>query len=906
MSEQISQAVYTATVNNQASPALKAMADDAVALGATIEELDKKVGRGQRSFSQMAAALDPVEKAIQSVERASSRYTDMTERATRAAAVEGVEQQRLTDHLQRLSQARDNSVLATVRSLSTQQQALVLARTGYSQLADQIDRTTVAAQRHNYASQAVGMAQTTAASSNRSYMLGQAGYQVQDFAVQVSGGQSPLVALSQQGAQLLSIFRPGGVVAAAGLTLGVLAVQLASAVSGATAMNAAMERMRENYRTALDEARQYREGLADESRAVRDLTDQFRSMSAARQEMEIESISRDRRAVESRRAALERSVLGNLRGVSVSAQESMADAYRAAAAYPEGSEERSLLMNNSDVQRLRDIASAIESFRESGNVSRDAIGGLWEQLRALSTDSDAVSSAIRRQGSAMVDLMSQARQLEQDTAQVDQRARAAGVGIDTLANSFVQAARQARQLREMLNFEIRVSGDAAREIANLDRLVAAARGGEGSLRRERRAIGVEEQTDRAVADFRRQQEQQGTTGDSAAAEVNRFREAMRGRFQEADQRREELRLLEEGFRSTTRAVQDMRDAYAELRRDAGTGLLSMSPSDDRAFNVISQQVRQTRQAIQQQSFDAQAVGLREQMIGMSAADRAMLQAEAQVRQRNGLLLGAPANDNVQDQIRQARELAQRGIEIDQMQASYTELGRIGEQAFDRIGSAITTAMTQGKMELKDLANIGNAVASELMQAFIRLAVLNPLKNALFGGNDPTLSSVGGVVGRLLGNTGIGGGYDASSYASAFASAAPGMYGPGFHSGGIIGGDTATFMRMVPGNIFAAAPRHHAGLMPDEMPAILQRGEGVFTPAQMAALGPAGHSVSVGINFSGDAGSPQDREALAQLVAQQVSQQLGAAAPGIVKASHAYTMGEISRGGRAAQTVGRRA
>jgi len=58
--------------------------------------------------------------------------------------------------------------------------------------------------------------------------------------------------------------------------------------------------------------------------------------------------------------------------------------------------------------------------------------------------------------------------------------------------------------------------------------------------------------------------------------------------------------------------------------------------------------------------------------------------------------------------------------------------------------------------------------------------------------------------------------------------------PVLHAGGIVGAD-ATMMRTVPASIFSAAPRFHHGLAPTEFPAILQRGEGVFTPAQMKAL-----------------------------------------------------------------------
>ena len=48
----------------------------------------------------------------------------------------------------------------------------------------------------------------------------QAGYQIQDFIVQVQGGQSALVAFSQQGSQLAGAFGPGGAVLGAFIALG--------------------------------------------------------------------------------------------------------------------------------------------------------------------------------------------------------------------------------------------------------------------------------------------------------------------------------------------------------------------------------------------------------------------------------------------------------------------------------------------------------------------------------------------------------------------------------------------------------------------------------------------------------------------------------------------------------------
>lgn len=62
-------------------------------------------------------------------------------------------------------------------------------------------------------------------------VMQQSGYQIQDFIVQVQGGQSALVAFSQQGSQLAGAFGPGGAVVGALIALGsVLAGVLMSAL----------------------------------------------------------------------------------------------------------------------------------------------------------------------------------------------------------------------------------------------------------------------------------------------------------------------------------------------------------------------------------------------------------------------------------------------------------------------------------------------------------------------------------------------------------------------------------------------------------------------------------------------------------------------------------------------------
>lgn len=82
----------------------------------------------------------------------------------------------------------------------------------------------------------------TAEDSQRKYanfgvVMQQAGYQMQDFAVQVAGGQNALVALSQQGSQMLGVFGVGGAIAGAALAVGILGYRLFSSSEAAKKLN---------------------------------------------------------------------------------------------------------------------------------------------------------------------------------------------------------------------------------------------------------------------------------------------------------------------------------------------------------------------------------------------------------------------------------------------------------------------------------------------------------------------------------------------------------------------------------------------------------------------------------------------------------------------------------------------
>jgi hypothetical protein len=96
-----------------------------------------------------------------------------------------------------------------------------------------------------------------------------------------------------------------------------------------------------------------------------------------------------------------------------------------------------------------------------------------------------------------------------------------------------------------------------------------------------------------------------------------------------------------------------------------------------------------------------------------------------------------------------------------------------------------------------------SIEQDILRSFIRENITGPIAGQLSG-----------MMGGGAGGSSSGGGIFGSLFSSIF------------HDGGIVGKSSAP-SRMMPAHIFANAPRFHNGLMPDEFPAILQKGETVI-------------------------------------------------------------------------------
>lgn len=201
-----------------------------------------------------------------------------------------------------------------------------------------------------------------------------------------------------------------------------------------------------------------------------------------------------------------------------------------------------------------------------------------------------------------------------------------------------------------------------------------------------------------------------------------------------------------------------------------------------------------------------------------------------------------------------------GQSSDQAKARVQELGQQYEQ-FGQIASTalngIATALADGKLEGKELLQI-------LMQVVQQLLTMP--------------SAGGGLLGGLLGGVGGGG-------------LLGGMIIPGvLHSGGVAGKDGYGHGRAVSPSTFSGAKRYHtggvAGLMPGEVPAILQRGE-VVLPRGTKAGGAQGVQVQVGVAV--------DDEGKLQAYVKKVSQQeVAASAPRILNAANQQAPAAVSK------------
>lgn len=114
-----------------------------------------------------------------------------------------------------------------------------------------------------------------------------------------------------------------------------------------------------------------------------------------------------------------------------------------------------------------------------------------------------------------------------------------------------------------------------------------------------------------------------------------------------------------------------------------------------------------------------------------------------------------------------------------------------------VEDTLTDMVSSGELSFNKLGDLVQSIEQDILRMFIRQQITAPIAGAL---GDFVKGGGGDIFGSIFGSL--------------------------FHDGGVVGSSSVT-RRAVPSYLFAGAPRLHNGLMADEFPAILQKGETVL-------------------------------------------------------------------------------
>lgn len=290
------------------------------------------------------------------------------------------------------------------------------------------------------------------------------------------------------------------------------------------------------------------------------------------------------------------------------------------------------------------------------------------------------------------------------------------------------------------------------------------------------------------------------------------------------QRKEELvgppdRVIAEQYRERQRELEKLLNTFERYEESQRKQIAALAEGNQRlreqneeiglsAFQIDELRAKRLDDAVATKEQQLQIMAL----AGERSEDIQRMQQEIELlRERAGLIRQGSAARQGVDTRREIEEASKRSL-AEQKEAS-REVGRL-------LGDALMRGFERGENVAENFArSVGNLLRTQATQGLAD-ALLSLAMRELGGG--------GGASGLFD--------FIGSAFISVF----------GLHSGGIAGG-TPTFRRTMPAAAFAGAPRYHEGGVAGEVPAILKRGEGVFTPEQMRNLAPVGSATPVTVN-----------------------------------------------------------
>ncbi len=491
---------------------------------------------------------------------------------------------------------------------------------------------------------------------------------------------------------------------------------------------------------------------------------------------------------------------------------------------------------------LSDLEGLVQEGQR-GRVSAAAPGAdrIAEQTRQAQARIAAVRAGIQEQ--LRLGTMTQAA-VNQALSQLSQAEQGILAGINATGNRSIAAAgartentitRLTARLAELRESTIDGSTETARYAALIEgmggassaagqrilQLTQAIDAEMRMLEKGRRALQAYQDIERQLSESQtRTEEYQLQLDDPNRAEGNRQLVVFMGRAQQA------IRLATE-FRDALRATNDPRLPIAEARLTDVTRIQGEAVAQ-RAAELASQNAVQMNNAERQIRQGLAETNAERRRIGEDNINIERDQAFDLIRLSN--LTGQErirAEEAVSRFIERRREELYRQTEnaLDRQMRSWgaanDNRAQVWANGFDRMMDVLDDFVEGSEIRFGDLAK---AFLMELAKMEARAAI-----SQVWG-------FVRGGVSSLFGGGGAGG--STGSVTTADTSAGGFL----FHRGGMVGSEGAP-LGFAPASLWHNAPRFHSGTMlrNDEVAAVLQKGEGVFTAGQIAEIGRMNHS-----------------------------------------------------------------
>lgn len=781
---------FDAAVETVGTSATQAAADNERLQG-SMDATGAVMIRQTRSARSVEAAYDRVRRQVDPLYAAQqklSRQTEVVDAAFRRGIITEEEQARTLAQLQ-----------AVYDQVAARQNAATVAQT----------RSTAATVAATRAAQ-----QHTTGTRIQGFAVQNLSFQLQDVLVQASSGTNAFRILAQQGPQIASVFGPAGAV------LGIFVAGLGAAGAAVFGLERETASLKAAQEAADRTAKALDQTIAKSAESADELARKYRALTAEMRALEGVSLAAAMRSIAEEQNAIDKQITTSIAKL----ERNRAQAEQSARQRQGGP--------TADVQLMLDTFATLDRFRADRNAT-----ALVVQLDKLAAAGGTTGRALQ---SLNDDLIEPAKRMI-DTRRQSERLAAALKVLEGSATAADRALIDSDSTRE-------------RSAAAGERLAATTRNLRSELEQQIGAqdklIAAYAQGPEAVARLTREQEVLSRVlGMNDKAVATNLAAFVALATQHAENQKVIARLkaefaLDEQVASTRRLADATTLGNAALReaeianetraKAVELGIVG----DEKAVGALRAKITAlkdesaalaTSNRLNELRADAAVTQRELELVG--ASDRARQRDLAMLRETMTALRreGKDRIEDLTEESRKAIDLAGANADLNsslrEQQAAYEELENIGVQAFDRIGEAITQALATGQLSMAKLGDMGKAVLSELLQGFLRLAAINPLRNMAFGTALPTLGSVssaaagtptvpGGSTGFGIGDLGgigraLSGGFDSLTGAiNSFGASAFGLA-----SGGQAAGTAASLgVAAVPGGMTNAALSPAAGAL----------------------------------------------------------------------------------------------